>query len=186
MKVLLLQDVDNLGLAGDVVKVANGYGRNYLLPQEVATLATASALKQAQAIRKAGELTRAQEKSDAEAIANQLKGAVLVFERRAGTQDKLYGSVTANDIVQALNDKFGLEIDKRKVSLPEPIRSLGQWDVTIKLMIEVSASVKVVVVQEGEAQDVALSASVEAEETEAEEVVEVAETVEAAAEVEAA
>ena len=164
MKVLLLQDVDNLGLAGDVVKVANGYGRNYLLPQGIATLATASALKQAQAIRQAGELTRAKEKSDAEAIANQLKGAVLVFERRAGTQDKLYGSVTANDIVQAVNDKFGLEIDKRKVSLPEPIRTLGRWDVSIKLMIEVSAWVKVVVVQEGEAQDVALTASVEAEE----------------------
>ncbi len=183
MKVLLLQDVDKLGLAGDVVKVANGYGRNYLIPQKIATLATASALKQAQAIRKAGELTRAREKSDAEAIANQLKNAVLVFERRAGTQDKLYGSVTANDIVQALNDKFGLKIDKRKVSLPEPIRSLGQWDVSIKLMIEVSALVKVVVVQEGKAQDVALAASAEAEEPRAEEA-EAAETVEAATEVE--
>ncbi|OQY32462.1 MAG: 50S ribosomal protein L9 [Anaerolineaceae bacterium 4572_5.2] len=175
MKVLLLQDVDNLGLAGDVVKVANGYGRNYLLPQEMAALATSGALKQAQSIRNAGELTRAQEKSDAEAIANQLKGAVLAFERRAGVQDKLYGSVTANDIVQALNDKFGLEIDKRKVSLPEPIRTLGQWDVIIKLMIEVSASVKVVVIQEGESQDAALAASVEAE---------AVEVVEAAAEVE--
>jgi len=150
MKVLLLQDVDNLGLAGEVANVANGYGRNYLVPQGLAMLATPSALKQAEAIRRAGELQRAREKEDALAIANQINDVVLLFERRAGERDKLYGSVTAADIIQAVNDKFGLDIHKRKVVLPEPIRTLGEWELTIKLMIEVSATVKVVVANEGE------------------------------------
>ncbi len=173
MKVLLLQDVDNLGLAGEVAKVANGYGRNYLLPQGLAMLATPGALRQAETIRQAGELQRAREKEDALAIANQINGAVLVFERRAGERDKLYGSVTATEISQALNDKFGLDIHKRKIALPEPIRTLGEWDLSIKLMIEVSAFVKVVVVNEGEVYAPATAeepaAEVEAEaETEAE------------------
>jgi len=150
MKVLLLQDVDNLGLAGDVAEVANGYGRNYLIPQKLAVLATPSALKQAEAIRRAGEARRAREKADAEAIKGQIDGALLVFERRAGERDKLYGSVTAQDIANALNEKFGLDIHKRKVILPEPIRSLGEWDIPVRLMVEVSATVHVAVIKEGE------------------------------------
>lgn len=150
MKVLLLQDVDNLGLAGSIVKVANGYGRNYLIPQQMAVLATVGAIKQAESVRKAGELRRAREKGEAEAIAGQIEGTLLVFHRRAGDQNKLYGSVTASEIAQAINEKFGFEIDKRKIALPEPIRVLGEWDVSIKLMIEVSASVHVVVIKEGQ------------------------------------
>ena len=150
MKVLLLKDVDNLGLAGNIVEVANGYGRNYLIPQGIAKLATRGVLKQMEAVRKAGELARAREQANAEAIANLLKDAVLVFERRASIQKRLYGSVTTSDIVQAIKEKFDIEIDKRKVSLPEPIRTLGEWEVTIKLMINLVVSVKVVVVQEGE------------------------------------
>lgn len=149
MKVLLLQDVDNLGLAGEVAKVADGYGRNYLIPEQLAVPATASALKQVAAIKKAGELKRAREKADATAIANQIKDAVLVFERRVGEGDKLYGSVTAAEIIQAVNQKFGLEINKRKLVLPEPIRSLGEWELPVKLMVGVSANVKVVVIKEG-------------------------------------
>lgn len=178
MKVLLLQDVDNLGLAGTVAEVANGYGRNYLLPQGLAVLATRNALKQAEAIRKAGELRRAQEKEDALAIANQINGAVLVFERRAGERDKLYGSVTVGDIADAINEKFGLEINKRKISLPEPIRALGEYEIAVKLMIEVTANIKVVVINEGETYDPdAVAAEPEATEAEAEEtpVVEAAE-----------
>ena len=172
MKVLLLQDVDNLGLAGSVANVANGYGRNYLLPQGLAVLATRNALKQAEAIRKAGELRRAQEKEDALAIANQINGAVLVFERRAGERDKLYGSVTVGDIADAINEKFGLDINKRKISLPEPIRSLGEYEIAVKLMIEVTAHVKVVVINEGETYD----PNAVAAETEAEAAEETAET----------
>lgn len=150
MKVLLIEDVDNLGLAGEVTDVAPGYGRNYLLPQQLAILATPGAMKQAEAIRKAGELKRAQEKADAEAIANQIDGQLLVFERRAGDRGQLYGSVTASDIAEALSEKVDIEIDRRKINLPEPLRSLGEWDVTVRLMIEVSVTIHVAVIAEGE------------------------------------
>lgn len=150
MKVLLLQDVDNLGLAGDVVTIAPGYGRNYLLPQKLAILATPGALKQAEAIRKAGEVRRAREKADAEAIVNQIEDKVLIFERRAGERGRLYGSVTASDIAQKLSEQAEIEIDRRKINLSEPIRTLGEWDVTIRLMVEVSTTVRVIVIGEGE------------------------------------
>lgn len=143
MKVLLIEDVDNLGYAGDVKKVADGYGRNYLLPQNLAVLATPGALKQAETIRKAAEKRRAQETEDAKAIANQLAGLELLFERRAGETGKLYGSVTSTDIAEAIEAKSGIAIDKRKVALPEPIRNLGEQMVTIKLMIDVAAQIKV-------------------------------------------
>jgi len=150
MQVLLLEDVDNLGLAGDITKVAPGYGRNYLIPQKLAILATPGAVKQADAIRKAGELRRAREKTDAEAIANQISDQVFVFERRAGDRGQLYGSVTAAEIASAITDKFGIDIDRRKIRLPEPIRALGEWDVPIRLMVEVSTNIRVVVIGEGE------------------------------------
>lgn len=149
MEVLLLQDVDNLGYAGDVKKVANGFGRNYLLPQNLAVLATPGALKQAETIRKTAEKHRAQEMEDAKAIVNQLADLELLFERRAGETGKLYGSVTSGDIADAIKEKTELEIDKRKVALPEPIRALGEQEVTIKLMIDVATTIMVEVVPLG-------------------------------------
>lgn len=149
MKVLLIKDVDNLGYAGDVKEVADGFGRNFLLPRSLAVLATTGALKQAETIRKAAEKQRAQERADAQAISNQLAGLELLFERRAGETGKLYGSVTSGDIAEAIQEKTGIELDKRKVALPEPIRSLGEHEVTIKLMIEVATAVKVQVLPEG-------------------------------------
>lgn len=149
MKVLLIQDVDNLGYAGDVKKVADGFGRNYLIPRNMAVLATDGALKQAETVRKAAEKRRAHEMADAQAMANQLTGVELLFERRAGETGKLYGSVTSADIADEIKAKTGLEVDKRKVALPEPIRQLGQQDVTIKLMIDVATTIKVHVLPEG-------------------------------------
>jgi large subunit ribosomal protein L9 len=149
MKVLLIQDVDNLGYAGEVKKVANGFGRNYLLPQQMAVLATPGALKQAETIRKTAEKQRAQQTADAQAIANQLVNLELMFERRAGETGKLYGSVTSTDIAEAILGKTQIEVDRRKVALPEPIRTLGEQEVTIKLMIDVSTTIKVSVVPEG-------------------------------------
>jgi large subunit ribosomal protein L9 len=149
MQILLIQDVDNLGYAGQVKKVANGYGRNYLLPQGLAILATPGALKQAETIRTVAEKHRAQETADATAIANQLVDLELVFERRAGETGKLYGSVTPNDIAQAIKEKTEIEVDRRKVRLPEPIRNLGEQEVTIKLMIDVSTTIKVEVLPLG-------------------------------------
>ncbi|MCB0193536.1 MAG: 50S ribosomal protein L9 [Anaerolineae bacterium] len=149
MKVLLIEDVDNLGYAGDIKEVKNGYGRNYLLPQQLAILATPGAMKQAETIRKAAEKVRAQERADAEAISNQISGLELVFERRAGETGKLYGSVTSNDIAEAILEKTGIEIDKRKVALPEPVRTLGVQEVTIKLMIDLSTTIQVEVLPLG-------------------------------------
>jgi large subunit ribosomal protein L9 len=149
MKVLLIEDVDNLGYAGDVKQVANGYARNYLIPQQMAVLATPGALKQAETIRKAAEKRRAQETANAEAIAGQLEGLALTFERRAGETGKLYGSVTSADIAEAIMAKTEIEVDRRKVALPEPIRALGEQDVIIKLMIDVSTTIKVTVTPEG-------------------------------------
>jgi len=149
MKILLLKDVDNVGYAGDVKNVANGYGRNYLIPQQLAVLATPGALKQAETIRKTAEKRRAQEKADAEAIANQVGGLKLLFERRAGETGKLYGSVTSADITEAIQKKTGIDIDKRKVALAEPIRNLGDQQVTIKLMIDVATDISVEVVPLG-------------------------------------
>jgi large subunit ribosomal protein L9 len=185
MKVLLIQDVDNLGYAGDVKKVANGYGRNYLLPQQLAVLATPGALKQAETIRKAAEKRRAQETADAQAVANQLTGLKLLFERRAGETGKLYGSVTSGDIAEAIHEKTGIELDKRKVAVPEPIRSLGEQEVPIKLMIDVTTSITVEVVPLGGILERERLEEVEAEaaeaETEAEEAID--DVVAAAAEV---
>lgn len=172
MKVLLLEDVDNLGYAGDVKEVANGYGRNYLIPQQLAVLATPGALKQAETIRKAAEKRRAQEKADAEAIANQVGGLKLLFERRAGETGKLYGSVTSADIAEAIQEKTGIDIDKRKVALAEPIRNLGDQQVTIKLMIDVATEIDVEVVPLGgvlERERLAEAVDLEAEEAPAEE-----------------
>ncbi|MBN1218431.1 MAG: 50S ribosomal protein L9 [Anaerolineae bacterium] len=149
MKILLIQDVDNLGYAGDVKTVADGYGRNYLIPQKMAVLATSGALKQAETIRKAAEKHRAQQMADAQAIANQLVGLELVFERRAGETGKLYGSVTSTDIVEAIQNKTQIEVDRRKVALHEPIRTLGDQEVVIKLMVDVNTTIKVTVVPEG-------------------------------------
>lgn len=149
MKVLLIEDVDNLGYAGDVKEVKNGYGRNYLLPQNLAILATPGAIKQAETIRRAGEKVRAQEREDAQAISNQISGLQLVFERRAGETGKLYGSVTSGDIAEAILEKTGIEIDKRKVALAEPIRALGLQDVTVKLMIDLATTIQVEVLPLG-------------------------------------
>ncbi len=149
MKVLLIEDVDNLGYAGDIKKVADGFARNFLMPQRLAILATDGALKQASTIRNAAEKKRAREKNDAQAIANQLGKLSLTFERRSGETGKLYGSVTSGDIVQAIQKKSEILIDKRKVVLHEPIRQLGRHEITIKVMVDVGTKLNVEVLPEG-------------------------------------
>jgi large subunit ribosomal protein L9 len=194
MQVLLIKDVDNLGYAGEIKKVANGYGRNYLIPQELAVLATPGAMKQAETIRKVAEKHRAQEMEDAKAMANQLNDLELLFERRAGETGKLYGSVTSGDIAEAIAEKTGIELDKRKVALPEPIRNLGKQEVLIKLMIDVTTTVQAEVLplggilererlSEQEVQQIEDAAEAEADAEAVEVVAEVAQPVEAEAEV---
>jgi large subunit ribosomal protein L9 len=177
MKILLIQDVDNLGYAGDIKAVAKGYGRNYLLPYKMAVLATPGAVKQAQIVRKAAEARRARERADAQAIVNQLADIQLLFERRAGETGKLYGSVTSSDIAKEINAQTGIEIDKRKVNLPEPINMLGEYEIKIKLMMDLAAPVKVEVLPVGtilERERLAKKAQEEADAAEAAEIVNIA------------
>lgn len=150
MKVLLTEDIPSLGLAGEVHSVARGYARNYLIPRREAIVATKGALKQAEEIRQMAIRRRAQELSNAEAQAQILSGQQLLFEVRAGDNDRLYGSITTSDIAEQLTEAVEFEVDRRRIMLGASIRDLGLYDVTIRLMPEVEASFAVAVVREGE------------------------------------
>jgi large subunit ribosomal protein L9 len=145
MQVLLLKDVEPLGEAGEVKKVADGYARNYLIPRGLATAATAGAVKQAELMQQAEERREAQAISEAKALAAILDGQTVSFQARAGEGDRLYGSITSGNIAEALEENTGQEVDKRKIELSEPIKDLGEHTVTIRLAAEAVASVTVVV-----------------------------------------
>jgi len=148
MKVLLKHDVSKLGKAGQVKTVANGYARNFLIPQGLAVLATPGAMKQSDALAKAEQLHQAQLASDASALAEVLKQTALTFTVRAGEGGKLYGSITSQQIADELKAKAGLEVDKRKIELREPIRSLGVHKVAVHLASELVPEVTVTVLEE--------------------------------------
>ena len=152
MEIILRQHVDNLGKRGEIVKVADGYARNYLLPRKLALLATDGNRKHVERERKIVEGREAEEKGQAEAIAARLAGIEVVIARRVGDTDQLYGSVTSGDIADFLKAK-GFDIDKRKLILPEPIKSIGDHKVPLKLHREVTAPLTVKVVKEGAAKE---------------------------------
>lgn len=167
-KVLLTEDVPNLGLAGEVHTVAGGYARNYLLPRGEAVLATAGAVRQAEEIRRTAMRKRAQERASAEDQAELIGKQELIFEVRAGENDRLYGSITSTDIAERLEDKLGFEIDRRRILLDQAIRELGIYEVTTRLMPEVEATFKVAIVRQEETWEDA-EARAEARRREAEE-----------------
>lgn len=142
MEVILLQDVDNLGARGQLVKVANGYGRNFLLPKKLAVLATPQNRKWIEQQRARFLKLSAKEKSDAEELARMLAGVELTFQRKAGERGALFGSVTSLDVAEALAEK-GYRIDRRRVLLDLPLKVLGEYTVQVRLHREVTASVKV-------------------------------------------
>ena len=144
MEVILKEDVDTLGHRGDVVKVADGYGRNFLLPKKLAIEATAANRNVIEQMKQSAVRRSAKEKSEAELLVTQLNQVELVFERKVGENDHLFGSVTASEIAHALEGK-GFTIDRRKLQLEEPLRQLGEFHVPIKLHREVTAHVKVTV-----------------------------------------
>jgi len=148
MKVLLTETVDDLGSAGEVKKVADGYARNFLIPKGLAVPATAAALKQAELRRQAGARRQKREEVKAESLARTLSQVTLTFQAKAGEKDKLYGSVTNADIAEALERETGQAIDKRKVELEEPIRELGSYYVPIKLLPDLTPQVTVIVERE--------------------------------------
>jgi large subunit ribosomal protein L9 len=147
MEVILKEDVPKLGSRGDVVKVAEGYGRNYLLPKKLAIEAT-SGNKNVIEQMKAAAVRRAQkDKSEADALAQQLAGVTLSFTRRSGEHDQLFGSVTSSDIATEL-EKKGFNIDRRKIVLDEPLKTIGEFPVQIRLFKEVAGTIKVQVGKE--------------------------------------
>jgi large subunit ribosomal protein L9 len=150
MEVILKEDVDNLGHRGDVVKVAEGYGRNYLLPRKLALQATLANKAVVEQMKTAAARRSASEKAVAEALVTKLEPVVLSFTRKTGEAGQLFGSVTSADIAAGLESK-GFEVDRRKIQLAEPIKSLGDFTVAIKLHREVSAHVQVKVVAEATA-----------------------------------
>jgi large subunit ribosomal protein L9 len=147
MEVILREHVDNLGRRGDVVKVTPGYARNYLLPRKLALAVTENNKRQIDREKKLAEARDMEEKSAAEAVATRIGALDIQIARRVGENDTLYGSVTSQDIAQALKDK-GFEIDRRKIVLADPIKALGETTVPVKIHRDVTAQVRVKVVGE--------------------------------------
>jgi large subunit ribosomal protein L9 len=148
MEVILKEDVANLGNRGDVVKVAEGYGRNFLLPRKLALQATLANKAVIEQMKNAAARRSATEKTQAEALLTKLEPLVLSFTRKSGENGQLFGSVTSVDIAADLATR-GFEVDRRKIQLAEPLKSLGEFSVAIKLHREVTAHVKVTVVGDG-------------------------------------
>jgi large subunit ribosomal protein L9 len=148
MEVILRQHVENLGERGQIVKVANGYARNYLLPRKLALPATEGNKKHVERERKIVETREAEEKGQAEAIAARLSAVDITIPRRVGETEQLYGSVTAADITEYLKAK-GFEVDRRKLLLADPIKTIGSHTVPLKLHREVTVPLTVKVVKEG-------------------------------------
>ena len=148
MEVILREHVDNLGRRGEIVKVADGYARNYLLPRKLALPATDGNRKHVERERRILEARESEEKAQAEAIAARLSTLEITIARRVGEANQLFGSVTAADITEFLKEK-GFDVDRRKLILPEPLKTIGDHDVPLKLHREVTAPLKVHVVKEG-------------------------------------
>ena len=149
MEVILREHVDNLGRRGDLVKVADGYARNYLLPRKLALLATDGNKKQIERERAKFEVKELEEQKVAQAVADRMATVEIEIARRVGETEALYGSVTSGDIAEALAAK-GFELDRRKLQLPEPIKKLGEYDVPLRLHRDVITPLKVKVVAEGQ------------------------------------
>ena len=147
MKIILKEDMDTLGLEGDVVDVAKGYARNYLIPKGIALEANTQNIKLFETQKKKIEVKRLKAKEEAEKIKERLADVTITIAQKAGEEDKLYGSVTSMDIAAQL-EKQGVVIDRKKISLDKPIKTLGEFDVQIRLYPKVTGTIKVVVVPE--------------------------------------
>jgi len=147
MKVILMEDVEGLGRVGEVVQVANGYARNYLIPRNMALMATSKNLKVFKEEQKKRASRRNRARRDAQAMAEELNQLSLTVEVPVGEEDRMFGAVTSQTIAQLLKEK-GFDVDRRKIVLDEPIRALGVYTVPIRLMPDIEAKVKVWVVKE--------------------------------------
>jgi len=143
MRVVLRADLDGVGKRGDIVDVTDGYARNYLIPKGQAFKATAGVQAQADAMRRSRDLKDARDRESAEVVARRLVPIVITIPARAGAEGKLFGSVTAADVIQAVATQAGVELDRRRVSLDEPIKTLGTHEVPVKLHTDVQFRVTV-------------------------------------------
>ena len=150
MKVVFLKDVPRVAKAGEIKEVANGYGRNFLIPQELAILASPQAIRLAEAQRRVKARQQAESEAELVELARELEGKEITLEARVGAQEHLYGSITNADIAAELESSAGLVVDKRKIELAEPIRQLGSYEVVVKLAKEIVPKIKVTVVAQGE------------------------------------
>jgi large subunit ribosomal protein L9 len=163
MKVLLIKDVYKLGRAGDVKKVADGFGRNYLLPQRLAVLASPGALKQAEYIRKTASAQRDRLNQELSEVAQQLEGLKLTFPAKAGETGKLYGSITTAMIAEAIEKSTGDKIDRRQID-SQPVKTLGVHTAHVRLTVDLLPAITLLVHREGEAPETAYTAEVAAPE----------------------
>ena len=147
MKVILRQDIDELGLEGDIVEVAKGYGRNYLIPKGIALDATRPNIKLMEMQKKKIEVKRIKAKEDAEKVKQKIADITVTISQKVGEEDKLYGSVTSMDIASHLEAQ-GIVIDRRKINLDKPIKTLGEFDIPVKIYHEVTGAIKVIVIPE--------------------------------------
>lgn len=164
MKVMLIKDVYKLGRAGDVKKVADGYGRNYLVPQGLAVLATPGALKQVERIRSTAEVRRTEQNTELKGLADAVQGVVLTFSAKAGETGKLYGSITTQNVADALQEKTRFEVKRHQIDM-QPIRNLGEYTAEVRLTMDLVPEIKIIVHREGEAVEGLPEASAPAAET---------------------
>lgn len=146
MKVILRDDVTNVGRKGDVVDVADGYARNYLVPKGLALRATGGAMAQAEAMRRSREVREIRDRESAEEVARRLSPSVIRITARAGAEGRLFGSVTAADLAEAVEAQTGIALDRRRVHLDDPIKSVGSHEVAVRLHTDVEARLQVEVI----------------------------------------
>ena len=148
MKVILQQDVRGQGKKGQMIEVAEGYARNFLLPRKLAVPATADAMNTMRLQEKAKKAEEARQKAEAQAVAEKLKGAVVKLTAKAGANGKLFGAVTSKEVSDALQGQHGIELAKNKIVMDEPIKSYGSYELKAKLGFEISGTVYVIVAEE--------------------------------------
>ena len=148
MRVLLTKDVENIGRAGDVKEVADGYGRNFLLPRKLAVAAGRGAEVEAKRLRDAAVMRETKDRNEARGVADEIDNKTVVVRLKVGAEDKAFGSITNQDIAAALKAQHRVEIDRHKIDLKDPIKTLGEHQVALKLHRDVSAHVNVIVTQD--------------------------------------
>lgn len=148
MKVIFLQNVPNVARAGEIKEVADGYGRNFLIPKKLALLATPSTTSTIEAQRGITERSQAQTEAEMTERAHQIEGKEIILKAKTGAKDRLFGSITSADIASELQNATGQVVDKKKIELAEPIRQLGSYEVAIKLAKDIAPKIKVIIEKE--------------------------------------